>query len=230
MKIIKKIVKSIINFILKIKFRIKKKVIFGSKTKIDFKCKFEGYNKIYSGVKLSNTNIGYGTYIGPNSKLTQVKIGKFCSVGPNVKNIRGSHPSDIFVSTHPSFFSRQKQAGFTFTKQNLYEEFKYVDKNYSVIIGNDVWIGSDVKILDGIKVGDGSILASGAVVVDDVEPYSIVGGVSAKKIKYRFEKKYRRFLLNFKWWEKDIDWISKNYYEFRNIEVFFKRYSESKYK
>ncbi len=37
-------------------------------------------------------------------------------------------------------------------------------------------------------MGQGSIIASGSVVTRDVEPYSIYGGVPAKKIGNRFEK------------------------------------------
>lgn len=55
-----------------------------------------------------------------------------------------------------------------------------------VRIGNDVWIGQRVIILPGVTVGNGAILAAGAVVTGDVEPYAIVGGNPAKKIKSRF--------------------------------------------
>lgn len=54
-------------------------------------------------------------------------------------------------------------------------------------IGNDVWIGANVVILDGVIVGEGAVVAAGAVVSNNVEPYSIVAGVPAKKIKMRTE-------------------------------------------
>lgn len=53
-----------------------------------------------------------------------------------------------------------------------------------VIIEKDVWIGSNVSILAGVHVGRGSTIAAGAVVNKDVPPYSIVGGVPAKVIKF----------------------------------------------
>ncbi len=52
-------------------------------------------------------------------------------------------------------------------------------------IGRDVWIGARVLLLPGITLGEGSIIAAGAVVNSDTEPYSIVGGVPAKRIGYR---------------------------------------------
>lgn len=54
-----------------------------------------------------------------------------------------------------------------------------------VIIEDDVWIGTRAIILPGVTIGCGSIIGAGAVVTRDVESYSIVGGVLAKKIRSR---------------------------------------------
>lgn len=56
--------------------------------------------------------------------------------------------------------------------------------DHDVIIEKDVWIGAYVTILQGVHVGRGSTIAAGAVVNKDVPPYSIVGGVPAKVLKY----------------------------------------------
>jgi len=58
-------------------------------------------------------------------------------------------------------------------------------KNQQVIIEGENWIGANVTIIGGVTIGRGSIIAAGAVVTNDVEPYSIYGGVPAKKIKDR---------------------------------------------
>jgi acetyltransferase-like isoleucine patch superfamily enzyme len=67
------------------------------------------------------------------------------------------------------------------------------DKDYSwkgltskVIIEDDVWIGFGSIIMSGVKICQGSIIAAGSLVTKDVEPYSIYGGVPAKKISNRF--------------------------------------------
>lgn len=54
-----------------------------------------------------------------------------------------------------------------------------------VVIEDDVWIGANVTIMPGVRVGTGSVLAAGSVVVRDVPPYSIVGGVPAKVLRSR---------------------------------------------
>ena len=54
-----------------------------------------------------------------------------------------------------------------------------------VVIEDDVWIGYRTTILPGVKIGKGSVIASGAVVTEDVDQYTVVGGVPAKVIKKR---------------------------------------------
>ena len=52
-----------------------------------------------------------------------------------------------------------------------------------VLIKDDVWIGAGVIILSGVTIGECSVIGAGAVVTKDVEPYTIVAGVPARKIK-----------------------------------------------
>ena len=181
-----------------------------------------GKNKINKRVILDNCKIGFGTYIGENSKFYKSDIGKYCSIGANVKIIVGKHPTEKFVSTHPSFFSLKRQAGFTYVEKNFFHEVIDKDLNYSVFIGNDVWIGEDVKILEGIRIGDGAIIGTGAVVTKNIESYSINVGIPAKVIKYRFEKKEIQFLLDFEWWNRDEIWIKKNIMKFTDVKKFLK--------
>ncbi len=54
-----------------------------------------------------------------------------------------------------------------------------------VVIGEYAWLCSRCIILPGVSIGKGAVVASGAVVTKDVEPYTIVGGVPAKKIGER---------------------------------------------
>jgi acetyltransferase-like isoleucine patch superfamily enzyme len=54
-------------------------------------------------------------------------------------------------------------------------------------IEDDVWVGYGSIIMSGVKIGKGSIIAAGSLITKDVEPYSIYGGVPAKKIKNRFD-------------------------------------------
>ena len=170
----------------------------------------EGYNVIHG--ELYDSYIGYASFVSPNSKLDFCSIGRYCSIGNHVHVIRGNHPSREWVSTSPCFFSTRKQSGFSYTKKQHFEEFKWIDekKKICVEIGNDVWIGDHALIMEGVHIGNGAIIAAGAVVVKDVPDYAIVGGNPAKLIRYRFSEEDIKYLQDLRWWDKDPEIIEKN--------------------
>ncbi len=190
--------------------------------RLTLKSKFEGMNKINRNVVFVDSFLGRGTYINNTSYFVRSKIGRFCSIGANVKLITGEHPLNRNVSTHPSFFSLKEQAGFTFSEKQTFKEVKFADDNdeYCIIIENDVWIGTNVLLLSGITIKTGAVVAAGSVVTKDVEPYTIVAGIPAKKIKSRFTEEEIAYLLETKWWDKPIGWIKNNYLGFQNLESF----------
>ena len=93
--------------------------------------------------------------------------------------------------------------------ENAMENKSYPHKG-DINIGNDVWIGFNATIMAGVTIGDGAIIATNSTVVKDVEPYSIVGGNPANEIKKRFSEKTINELLEIKWWNWDIEKITKN--------------------
>jgi acetyltransferase-like isoleucine patch superfamily enzyme len=54
-----------------------------------------------------------------------------------------------------------------------------------VVIEDDCWLGAGVVVVDGVRIGRGSVVAAGAVVTRDVEPYSVVAGVPARRVATR---------------------------------------------
>lgn len=187
------------------------------------KCYLEGYNVINTGCVVANASLGYGTYLGRDTRAVEVKIGRYCSVGANLQINAYTHPSHTFVSTAPCFFSLGKQCGMTYVDHQKFDECRSISgEKYHVLIGNDVWIGNNVTILGGCKVGDGAILATGCIVTKDVPPYAIVAGVPAKVIRYRFEEEQIRRLLAIRWWDRDGTWIAAHSDAFDNIEKFLK--------
>jgi len=58
-------------------------------------------------------------------------------------------------------------------------------KGAPVIIEDYAWVSSRTTLLPGVTIGKGAVVAAGAVVTKSVEPYTVVGGVPAKKIGER---------------------------------------------
>ena len=161
------------------------------------------YVTIYDRVSVASSSLGNYVYVSSGSRLYNTYVGNFCSIGPNVQVGLGRHPTSR-LSTHPAFYSVKKQCQKTFVSKTTFEE------SAKVFIGSDVWIGANVIIRDGVKIGDGAVIGAGAVVTSDIEPYSIVGGIPAKFIKYRFNEIIKKQVIESEWWNKSDDWLIRN--------------------
>jgi acetyltransferase-like isoleucine patch superfamily enzyme len=168
--------------------------------------KLHGYNYINKKSVLYNCDIGKFSYIAQNAVLYNMSMGMFCSVGSDLHIVAATHPTS-FISTSPYFYQHSPFPGVVspFCKENI--NHSQVKK---VTIGNDVWIGERVTLMGGITIGDGAIIGANALVTKDVPSYSIVGGVPAKILKYRFSEDVILNLLNIQWWNKDEKWFKEH--------------------
>ncbi len=128
-------------------------------------------------------------------------IGKFCQIATGVRFVmNGSNHAMNGVSTYPF-----KVFGGEWSKASLDVKCKG-----DIVIGNDVWIGNSATIMQGVKIGDGAIIGTNSLVTKDVEPYTIVGGNPAREIRKRFDDETIMLLLKLKWWDWEIDRITRN--------------------
>lgn len=187
----------------------------------DKKCSFTLYNRLYGTSIIHNSKLGRFTYVA-GAKISNTSIGSFCSIGPDaIIGELGRHPTN-WISTHPAFYSTLNQAGCTFSDADYFLELS------PVTIGSDVWIGARAVILDGVSIGHGSIIATGAIVTKDVAPYSIVGGVPAKLIRYRHNEETIKELLHIKWWDWPEDKLREMAADFRSNSLLNLLLSEQK--
>lgn len=133
--------------------------------------------KVFIGAKFGpghpkNIEINDFSHIGENCQIigdSGVYIGKYVMIAKNCEIISGNHEYSDYKT--PLILQGMR----------LYDQ--------PIVIEDDVWIGNNVIILPKVRIGRGSIVGAGAVVTKSVEPYSIVAGVPAKFIRYRFTKK-----------------------------------------
>lgn len=139
-------------------------------------------------------------------------IGKFCMIASDVKFImNGANHLTNSLTAYPF-------AIFGNGWENAMKNKSYPQKG-DINIGNDVWIGYNATIMAGVTIGDGAIIATNSTVIKDVEPYSIVGGNPATEIKKRFSKETILKLLELKWWNWDIEKITKNIHNLTDKEI-----------
>jgi virginiamycin A acetyltransferase len=131
-------------------------------------------------------------------------IGKFCAIAQNVKFImNGANHKLTGLSSYPfSIFGN----GW----ERVIPQIEDLPYKGDTVIGNDVWIGYDSLIMPGVKIGDGAIIAARSVVTSDISPYTIAGGNPAKPIKVRFSPEIIKTLLEIKWWDWEIEKITRN--------------------
>lgn len=125
---------------------------------------FKGLENFYidNDVRIARYAVIYST-------RAKVFFGSKTGIAPYLKIITGNH--------------RINNVGyFMFDGDNN----KNPDDDKDVIIEGDSWFGINVTILSGVTIGRGSVVAAGAIVNKSCPPYSIIGGVPAKVLKFRF--------------------------------------------
>lgn len=154
------------------------------------------------------STIGKFTYTAERTKVLNADIGNFCSIAWQVSVGGGKHNYEG-LTTHPLWRFKMLDQGNLDHNSNiqLKDRYKTITRCH---VGHDVWIAPNVIIVTDIKIGNGAVIGAGAVVTKDVEPYSIVAGVPAKKIKMRFDDKIIEALEEIKWWDWPIEVIREN--------------------
>ena len=152
-------------------------------------------------VKMGHTIIGKWSYGNPviyRWDASKLKIGNFCSFGPEVKIYMGGNHRSDWITTSP--LPNDKFSNF-FTNASGIKNF--IKEKKSLEIGSDVWVGGHSIILSGLKIGHGCVIGAGSVVRESLDPYSIAIGNPAKTIKKRFNEQLIKKLLQYPWWELD---------------------------
>lgn len=129
-------------------------------------CKMGKNNVFHFGTEIRciyRLRIGNGNIIGDNA-LLDARRG--LTIGNNVN-----------VSSNVSIYTLQHD--------HRSPDFSCAPEGGEVIIEDRVWIGANVIVLPGVKIGEGAVCCAGCVVTKDVEPFTVVAGIPAKKVNDR---------------------------------------------
>ncbi|MGO4911495.1 acyltransferase [Leeuwenhoekiella sp. W20_SRS_FM14] len=126
--------------------------------------RFNGTGILFYGT--GDLKIDKNSYVGGYSTI-QINEGNTVVIGANC---RISHNVRIYTST-------------PLADQNFNLENQIEFKTGNVNIGDGVWLGVNVYVGPGVNIGMNTTVGANSVVIKDLPPNSIVGGIPAKKIK-----------------------------------------------
>jgi phosphonate metabolism protein (transferase hexapeptide repeat family) len=163
-------------------------------------CPLGRFTEIAERVALAECDVGDYTHIERDTQAIYTTIGKFCAIASNARLNALNHPMERITQHKISYRPNEHFLG-----AKLDKTFRARRQNARVMIGHDVWIGHGAIVLPGLSIGHGAVIAAGAVVTKNVEPYAIVAGVPARRIKWRFPKSIRERIIKLAWWDWDHD-------------------------
>lgn len=184
-------------------------------------CQLGAWTAVGARTTIAESVMGDYSYVVNDASIIYSCIGKFCSIAAQTRLNPGNHPMWRAALHHFSYRSVSYQLG---EEDDL--EFFAWRREHQVVLGDDVWIGHGAIVLPGVTIGTGGVVGAGAVVRHDVAPFSIVAGVPANPIRWRFEEPVREALLEIAWWNWPREALRAALADFRQLsaEQFVEKY------
>lgn len=134
------------------------RIVFEDDVTIEHDCRFVS-------VREGSIEVGRGSVVTAYAIINgggNIRIGKDVVIGPRCSINANEHVIRKDVPILP-------------------RQFEHGD----VVIEDQSWLAANVVVTMGTTIGQGSVIAANAVVTKDTEPFSINGGVPAKKLADR---------------------------------------------
>lgn len=175
---------------------------------------FGRFNEIGKGSRLTNCTIGDYSYCDRHADIANAQIGKFANIASCVRIGAADHP----LSTASCHHFLYRSADYWADAQDSVAFFHRRAERIAVI-GHDTWIGHGAMIKPEVTLGHGAVVGAGAVVTKDVAPYSMVGGVPARRLRLRQPPEIARRLIALAWWDWDHARLRAALEDFRSLDA-----------
>lgn len=170
------------------------------------------YTEIGERSRVHEASLGDYSYMTQDCSVWCAEIGKFSNIAAAVRINATNHPTWRPTLHHFTY----RSADYWPDAQHDADFFGWRRDNM-VRIGHDTWLGHGSTILPGVSIGDGAVVGAGAVVSKDVAPYTIVGGVPARPIRERFDRRTAERYQALCWWDWDHGKLRQALDDFRSL-------------
>jgi len=152
---------------------------------------------INSGKSSGQISIGRGCvvrgelFVFPGA--SRIQVGDWCFIGEGTRlwaadsieignRVLISHNCNVFDNlTHPLSAARRHDQFRAIMASGHPTDVELSPRK--IVISDDVWLGAGVTVLRGVTIGRGTIVGAGSVVVNDLEPWSVVVGNPARIVR-----------------------------------------------
>lgn len=129
----------------------------------------------------------FGAEMAPRARVSptariwapwNLRCDTVATVGPNVIVY---NPKLIHIGSHAILSQESYLCGAT----HDYNDPAFPTVARPMKVGRYAWVCARASVQPGVTIGEGAVLALGSVAVSDLEPWTIYGGVPARRIKVR---------------------------------------------
>ncbi len=184
---------------------------------------FGAFVEIGKGSRVAHSNFGDYSYCDRFADIANAQIGKFSNIAAFSRIGATDHPLNTAACHH--FLYRSDDYWDDAARD---EAFFAHRRSRTAYIGHDTWIGAGAMIKPEVTLGPGAVVAAGAVVTKDVDPYTIVAGTPATRIRLRQPREIADRLIALAWWDWSHDALRAALKDFRSLEAeaFLEKYEQ----
>lgn len=132
-------------------------------------------------LRLFGAKMGVDTRVSPTARIWapwNLICESVTTIGPYAIVY---NPEPIHLGSHAILSQESYLCGAT----HDYDDPSFPTIAYPMKIGRYAWICARASVQPGVTVGEGAVLALGSVATRDLEPWTVYGGIPARRIKDR---------------------------------------------